>query len=139
MFVLGSVLKVFFFVVSVDSRFKFCVVGFVNLPSFLIRWKRGVGGGAVVQSVERAIPGEEVPSSIPAVAARSLLVGSVSVESDRLRKKSWFNSSVSCVTACKIVRLCPGARPRYNLVVNENVKKQTNQQTKYPGILAVCY
>ena len=35
--------------------------------------------GAVAQSVERATPGEEVPGSIPAVAARSLLVGSVSV------------------------------------------------------------
>ena len=37
------------------------------------------GGGAVAQSVERATPGEEVPGSITAVAARSLLVGSVSV------------------------------------------------------------
>ena len=36
-------------------------------------------GGAVAQSIERATPGEEVPVSIPAVAARSLLVGSVSV------------------------------------------------------------
>ena len=36
-------------------------------------------GGAVAQSVERATRGEEVPGSIPAVAARSLLVGSVSV------------------------------------------------------------
>ena len=36
-------------------------------------------GGAVAQSVERATPGEEVPGSIPAGAARSLLVGSVSV------------------------------------------------------------
>ena len=36
-------------------------------------------GGAVAQSVERATPGQEVPGSIPAVAARSLLVGSVSV------------------------------------------------------------
>ena len=36
-------------------------------------------GGAEAQSVERATPGEEVPGSIPAVAARSLLVGSVSV------------------------------------------------------------
>ena len=36
-------------------------------------------GGAVAQSVERATPGGEVPGSIPAVAARSLLVGSVSV------------------------------------------------------------
>ena len=35
-------------------------------------------GSAVAQSVERATPGEEVPGSIPVVAARSLLVGSVS-------------------------------------------------------------
>ena len=36
-------------------------------------------GGAVAQSVERATPDEEVSGSIPAVAAHSLLVGSVSV------------------------------------------------------------
>ena len=45
--------------------------------------KGGGGGGVVVvvaESVERrATPGEEVPGSIPAVAACSLLVGSVSV------------------------------------------------------------
>ena len=34
------------------------------------------GEGAVAQSIERATPGEEVLGSIPAVAARSLLVGS---------------------------------------------------------------
>ena len=38
----------------------------------------GGGGGTVAQSVER-VTCEEVPGSIPAVAARSLLVGSVSV------------------------------------------------------------
>ena len=36
-------------------------------------------GGAVAQSVERATPGEEVPSSILAVVAHSLLAGSVSL------------------------------------------------------------
>ena len=36
-------------------------------------------GGAVAQLVGRETPDEEVPGSIPAVAARSLLVGSVSV------------------------------------------------------------
>ena len=36
-------------------------------------------GGAVAQSVELSTPGEVVPGSIPAVAARFLLVGSVSV------------------------------------------------------------
>ena len=41
--------------------------------SLYIEW------GAVAQSVERSTPGEEVPGSIPAVAARSLLFGSVSV------------------------------------------------------------
>ena len=37
------------------------------------------GGGGVAQLVERATPGEEVPRSIPTVAACFLLVGSVSV------------------------------------------------------------
>ena len=36
-------------------------------------------GGTVAQSVERVTSGEEVPDVIPAVAARSLLVGSLSV------------------------------------------------------------
>ena len=36
-------------------------------------------GGRSSSAVERATPGEEVPGSIPAVAARSLQVGSVSV------------------------------------------------------------
>ena len=39
----------------------------------------GVIGGRGSSAVERATPGEEVPGSIPAVAARSLQVGSVSV------------------------------------------------------------
>ena len=39
----------------------------------------GGGGGAVAQSIERATHGEEVAGSIPAVAASSLLVGSVLV------------------------------------------------------------
>ena len=58
----------------------------------------------VAHSVERATPGEEISGSIPAVAARSLLVGSVSVLCDQLRQKSWSPRSVSCVAACKIVR-----------------------------------
>ena len=41
--------------------------------------KKKRGGGAVAQSVERATPGQEVLGSITAVAARSLLVGAVSV------------------------------------------------------------
>ena len=39
----------------------------------------GGGGGAVAQSAERATPEKEIVGSIPAVAARSLLVGSESV------------------------------------------------------------
>ena len=50
---------------------------------------------------------------------------------DRLRQKSWSHSSVSCVAARKIVRRsCLGARPRYNLVVDEDVKKPTKQTNK---------
>ena len=49
----------------------------------------------------------------------------------RLRQKSSSPCSVSCVAARKIVRRsCLGARPRYNLVVDEDVKKRTNQPTK---------
>ena len=36
-------------------------------------------GDAIAQSVERTTAGEDVVGSIPAVAARSLLVGSMSV------------------------------------------------------------
>ena len=61
-------------------------------------------GGAVVQSVEHATLGEEVLGSIPAVVTRFLLVGSVPVQCDWLRQKSWSPSSVSCVAARKIVR-----------------------------------
>ena len=56
-----------------------------NSCACVISWKRGAGQqlcvcrGTVAQSVERATAGEEVPGSIPAVTARSLLVGSVSV------------------------------------------------------------
>ena len=42
-------------------------------------WGVGGGGGAVTLSVERATPCEEVLDPITAVAARSLLFGSVSV------------------------------------------------------------
>ena len=52
-------------------------------------------GGEVAQSVERATPGQQVLGAIPAVAARPLLVRSVSVKFDRLRQKSWSPRSVS--------------------------------------------
>ena len=54
--------------------------------------KLGGGGGGGAQSVERATAGEEEVDSIPAPGARSLVVGSVSVQCDRLRQKSWHHS-----------------------------------------------
>ena len=51
----------------------------VRLVIVLVHVSYAHQGGAVAQSVERPTPGEEVQGSIPAVAARSLLVGSVSV------------------------------------------------------------
>ena len=59
--------------VKSSLSFFFAFVSAIPFPPSLIR------GGAVAQSVERTTPGEEVPGSIPAVAAGSLLVGSVSV------------------------------------------------------------
>ena len=79
--------------------------------------------------VERSTPGEEVPGSIPAVVARSLLVGSVSVYCDQLRQKPWSPSSVSCVAAHKIARRSVlGLVRDITLVVDEDVKKPTNQR-----------
>ena len=50
-----------------------------NLLNMIFFYQQCEKRGVVAQSVERATPGEEVPGSIPAVASRSLLVGSVSV------------------------------------------------------------
>ena len=47
--------------------------------NLLLETGGGGGGGGVARSVERATLGEEVLGWIPAVAARSLLFGSVSV------------------------------------------------------------
>ena len=48
--------------------------------------------------------GEEVVGSIPAMATRSLLVGLVSIQYDRLRQKSWSPRSISGMPAHKVVR-----------------------------------
>ena len=65
---------------------KRAMIGFPHCLSRCLHlfWSKSVKniggrGSSVAQSVERATPGQEVPGSIPAVAARSLLVGSVSV------------------------------------------------------------
>ena len=88
-------------------------------------------GGEVAQSVERATPCDEVPGSIPAVAARPLLVGSLSVQCDRLRRKSWSPRFVSCVAARKLSDVSFGTRPRYSLAAGEDVKKPTNHPSKH--------
>ena len=56
--------------VECQANFNF-QVSLVYFP--IQRQKKGGGGDAVAQSVERATPGEVVSGSIPAVAARSLL------------------------------------------------------------------
>ena len=56
--------------ISNDANINFIAL---FLPIFLCELGGGGGGrGAVAQSVEHSTPGEEVPGSIPAVAARSL-------------------------------------------------------------------
>ena len=59
-------------------------ISFIAFIFFLPNYIHGFAyprlwGGAVAQSVELATPSEEVPGLIPAAAAGSLLVGSVSV------------------------------------------------------------
>ena len=49
------------------------------LFSIYITITGGGGGGEVAQSVEHSTPGDEVLGPTPVVAARSLLVGSLSV------------------------------------------------------------
>ena len=58
------------------------------------------GEKAIAQSVKHATPNQQVVGSIPAPAARSLLVGSVSI-CDRLRQTSWSPRSVS-VCQCNV-------------------------------------
>ena len=78
-------------------------------------------GGWVVQSVERATPGEEVPGSIPAVAAPTeVMVSQLCL---------MCGSTQNCQT------LCLGARPRNSLVVDEDVKKPHKQTNKTFGNL----
>ena len=70
----------------------------------------GFFGGAVAQLVERATPGEEVPGSITTVAAhdRSHDLPALS--------RVWQHVKLSDVSL--------RTRPRYSLVVEEDVKKQ---------------
>ena len=67
--------------------------------------------GAVAQSVERSTRGQEMACSILAPGALSQLVGSVSVECDRLRQKSWSSGSVSVLQHIKLSDASLGARP----------------------------
>ena len=62
-----------------NKEYDFCISSFLIFFSIYTQQYVWRSVGAVAQSVQRATPGEEVPGSIPAVAARSLLVGSVSV------------------------------------------------------------
>ena len=92
------------------------------------------GRGVVAQSEERTTPCEEVLGSISAVAARSLLVGSVSLQCDLLRETSWSSRSpVSCVAARKIVRrsvLGPVRDIAY--LLTRTVGNQPTKQTNNP-------
>ena len=66
------------YVSSTDwSWMKWWAFKFSSLNSDLVHFTSE--GGAVAQSVERATLGEEVLGLIPAVAARSLLFGLVSI------------------------------------------------------------
>ena len=84
----------------------------------------GGGGGRGAQSVERATAGEEEVDSIPAPGARSLVVGSVSVQCDRLRQKSWRPSVLQHL---KLFDVSLETRVRDSLVAYEDVKEPMKQ------------
>ena len=62
---------------DVENKYLYCHA--IRIHYYVLKKDGGEGGGAVAQSVERATLGGEIPGSILVVAARSLLVGSVSV------------------------------------------------------------
>ena len=68
-----------FFILSFSDGFFATVCLTYYGVSYVVLGGGGGGGGGGSSAVERVTPGEEVPGSIPAVAARSLLVWSVSV------------------------------------------------------------
>ena len=80
-----AVMTIILFVLLTDEatlevNCSVCNVTFSSVVNFMLMTLFQLyTGGAVAQSVESATPGEEVLGSIPAAAARSLLVGSVTV------------------------------------------------------------
>ena len=52
-----------------------------------------------------------------------------------MRQKSWSSRSVSCVAALNCQMSSLGTRPRYSLVVDEDVKKPNKQAHTSMGIL----
>ena len=85
--------------------------------------------GAIAHWVERATPGQEVMSSI-LPRHPSALDGSISVQCDRSRQKSWSPCSVSVLQHVKLPVVSFGTSPRDSLVVDEDVKKSTKQINK---------
>ena len=85
----------------------------------------GGGGGTIFQSVEHATPGEEVVGTIPAVAAywfgrcQYNVIGCDRSHGLPALSRVWQHIIFSDVSL--------GTRPRYGLVVDEDVKK-TNKQ-----------
>ena len=64
---------------------------------------------------------------IPAKDVRSLLVGLVPVQCDRLRQKSWTPCSVPVWQHAKLADVSLGTHPRDSLVADEDVNKPTKQ------------
>ena len=78
-----SIYNIDFIMLRFCNEFSASADYFVRIHCKLTAWLETIEGegrgGGIAQSGEGATPGEEVPGSIPAMATRSLLVGSVSV------------------------------------------------------------
>ena len=93
-------------------------------------------GGA--QSVERWTPGEEVPGSIPAVAARSYWLGRCQCNVTGLDKSHGLPVLSRVWQHIKLSDVSLGTRPRYSLVIDEDVKKPNKRNKQTPHTCDLC-
>ena len=78
-----------------------------------------MGGGGGGGGGDSSPVGQEVVGSNPAPGTRSLLVGSVSVQCDQLRQKSWSSCTVSVWQDVKLSDVSLRIGPQDSLVADD--------------------
>ena len=106
----------FFFVVFFFSSIDFIFFAFIHKEDIVLSRQEG-----------RVTPCEGVLGSIPAVAARSLLVCVSLMRPAEIEAMACLPSLSRVGQYIKLSDVSLGTPPRYNLVVDEDVKKPTKQ------------